>query len=126
MFKKSVLMFGLGGSVYVAIELLWRGYSHVSMFFAGGTSAAVIFSGCRKNPLCKAKWPVKCLFGSLVITTVEFCTGAVMNLWLRKKIWDYSTLPLNLLGQICLPFSAAWFFLTLPVLWIGRLVDRKR
>ena len=126
MFKKSLFMFGVGGILYVGLEFLWRGRSHISMFFAGGTSAAAIFSGCRHRPLCRAKWPVKCLFGSAVITAVEFCTGAVMNLWLRKAVWDYSSLPMNVLGQICLPFSVLWFFLTLPVLWLGKLIDRKR
>lgn len=126
MFKKAFCMFGIGGAVYVGLELLWRGHSHISMFFAGGTCSAAIFSGCRRRPLKTAKWFFKCLFGSAVITAVEFCTGAVMNLWLRKNVWDYSALPFNLLGQICLPFSALWFFLTLPVLWLGKLFDRGK
>ena len=23
-------------------------------------------------------------------------------------VWDYTDMPFNLMGQICLPFSAAW------------------
>ena len=34
---KEFLLFILGGSAYVALEWLWRGWSHISMFFAGGT-----------------------------------------------------------------------------------------
>lgn len=123
--KKKLVMFALGGTAYAGLEMLYRGHTHISMFFAGGLSSALIFSGCRRWPLKKAKWFVKCIFGSAVITFVEFCTGAVFNLWLQKKIWDYSSIPFNLLGQICLPFSALWFFLTLPVLWAGKLIDRK-
>ena len=123
--KKGFLMFLLGGAVYVGLELLWRGSSHISMFFAGGLSAALIFTACSRFPLKKCPWFVQCLFGSIVITGVEFCTGAVMNLWLRENIWDYSALPFNVLGQICLPFSAIWFVLTLPVLWVGRLLDHS-
>ena len=31
---------------------------------------------------------------------------------LGLNIWDYSNMPLNLWGQICLPFSCLWFFLS--------------
>ena len=123
--KKGFLMFLLGGAVYVGLEFLWRGGSHISMFFAGGLSAALIFTACSRAPLGKCPWFIQCLFGSAVITGVEFCTGVVMNLWLQENIWDYSALPFNVLGQICLPFSAIWFFLTLPVLWVGKLLDHK-
>lgn len=28
------------------------------------------------------------------------------------NVWDYSNMPFNLLGQICLPFTVIWFFLS--------------
>ena len=31
---------------------------------------------------------------------------------LGLHIWDYSTMPLNIFGQICLPFSLAWMGLS--------------
>ncbi len=115
-------MFGIGGSVYLLLELLYRGYSHPSMFFAGGLSAALIYLVCCEGRLRHAGWYVRCAVGSLLITSVEFCTGLLLNLLLRLGIWDYSSLPFNLLGQICLPFSVLWFFLTLPVLFLGDLL----
>ena len=33
--RKSILFY-LGGSAYMGLELLWRGRSHGSMFLAGG------------------------------------------------------------------------------------------
>ena len=33
-FLKKCLLFCIGGGAYVGLELLWRGYSHISMFAA--------------------------------------------------------------------------------------------
>lgn len=33
---KLLFLFGVGGVTYYAIELLWRGYSHISMLILGG------------------------------------------------------------------------------------------
>jgi len=35
-FLKYYMMFIFGGFKYYLIEILWRGYSHVSMYLAGG------------------------------------------------------------------------------------------
>ena len=121
MHGKWLWMFGIGGSVYLLLELLYRGYSHPSMFFAGGLSAALIYRVCCEGRLRHAGWSARCAVGSLLITSVEFCTGLFVNLLLRQGVWDYSALPFNLFGQICLPFSLLWFFLSLPVLSLGDL-----
>ena len=44
----------------------------------------------------------------LVVTGIEFVSGCIVNLWLGWNVWDYSHMPFNLLGQICLPFSLLW------------------
>ena len=41
-----------------------------------------------------------------------FLTGCIVNLLLGFHVWDYSDLPLNILGQICIPFSIIWFFIS--------------
>ena len=47
--------------------------------------------------------------GSLcIVTPLEFVTGCIVNLWLGWNVWDYSNIPFNVMGQICLPFSALW------------------
>ena len=48
------------------------------------------------------------LIGGAIITVVEFVSGCIINLWLGWNVWDYSHIPLNILGQICLPFFFAW------------------
>ena len=126
MLKKACVMFWLCGCLYVLLEIWFRGRSHISMFFAGGVSAACIFCCCGYGKLQKMRLPVKCIFGSMVITLVELATGIVVNLWLQLQVWDYSDLPMNLWGQICLPFSAAWFFLTIPILGFGKILQPSK
>lgn len=60
-----------------------------------------------KTPL----W-LQCLIGTLLVLLLEFVFGCVLNLWLNLNIWDYSNTPFNILGQVCLPFAFAWYFLT--------------
>ena len=48
------------------------------------------------------------MIGGVLVTALEFITGLIVNVWLGLNVWDYSNLPLNLMGQICLPFFFAW------------------
>ncbi|MBR5263576.1 MAG: hypothetical protein IKV50_02665 [Clostridia bacterium] len=120
--KRLLLLFGVCGTVYVLLELIYRGRSHISMFFAGGISAVGIFLCCNCRRMKNKCLLLKCAMGSGIITAVEFLTGVAVNLWMQLQVWDYSAMPMNLLGQICLPFSLIWFALTPPILGIGHLL----
>lgn len=107
---RPLILFLIGGLIYVFIEFIARGRSHWTMFIVGGVAFFLI--GCineknRKMPLVK-----QMAIGAIVITTLEFLCGYIVNLWLGWNVWDYSNMPLNLFGQICLPFTVLWFFLT--------------
>jgi uncharacterized membrane protein len=52
------------------------------------------------------------LIGALLTTFVELISGLILNVWLGLGIWDYSNLPFNFMGQICLPFFFAWIALS--------------
>ena len=45
-------------------------------------------------------------------TAVEYAVHWVYQVVLGVKFWDYSRLPMNLQGRVCLPFSLAWGVLT--------------
>ncbi|OQB15985.1 MAG: hypothetical protein BWY15_00112 [Firmicutes bacterium ADurb.Bin193] len=82
------------------------------MALTGGFCLLIIYELNRrlgKNLL------VKCLAGAGVITTVELVVGCVVNILLGWRVWDYSNIRFNLLGQICLPYSVLWFFLCVPL-----------
>ncbi|PWM60969.1 MAG: hypothetical protein DBX63_08455 [Clostridia bacterium] len=111
-----LLTFFLGGTIYVLLELLWRGRSHVSMFCAGGLALLLLHGLFLRFAL-----PLfaQCLLGGLVITAIEFVAGAIVNVRLKLNVWDYSKMPLNLYGQVCLPFSLLWCLLTLPISFLS-------
>ncbi|RDU23538.1 putative ABC transporter permease [Anaerosacchariphilus polymeriproducens] len=47
--------------------------------------------------------------GSLVLTSIiEFITGFVLKKVFNNSWWDYTDLPFNLCGYICLKFSIMW------------------
>lgn len=52
------------------------------------------------------------LLGMIVASSLEFVTSFLMEKLFHAKWWDYSQLPLNLQGRICLPVSIFWGFLS--------------
>lgn len=48
------------------------------------------------------------LFGMLGATILEYATGAIMERLFQMRYWDYSRMPLNLHGYVCLPASLLW------------------
>lgn len=59
------------------------------------------------------------ILGGFTTTLLEFITGCIVNLWLGWNVWNYSSLPLNILGQISLPFILIWCGLSL----VGIILD---
>jgi uncharacterized membrane protein len=116
-------LFLIGALGYSLIELLWRGFTHWSMSLTGGVCFTAIYymdSRCRNRPLIQ-----RGLMGSAVITGAEFLVGCVVNRLLHWDVWDYSQLRFNLLGQVCLRYSAYWFVLSMPLCWLsGKLRQR--
>ncbi len=48
-------------------------------------------------------------FGSLLLTSVlEYITGFVLEKVFHNKWWDYSNVPFNIHGYVCLKFSILW------------------
>lgn len=107
---KCFILFLLGGGMYIGIEMLWRGHSHWTMGIVGGL-CFVIIGGLNNYIPWKMTLQKQAAIGALVVTSVEFVSGIILNLFLQLHIWDYSNLPFNILGQICLPFTILWFFL---------------
>ena len=115
---KYVVLFVMGGLIYMSLEILWRGYTHWTMGMLGGI--CFICLGLI-NELLSWETPLvlQMLIGSTIITILEFITGCIVNLWLDWNIWDYSDLPYNLLGQISLFSSIGWIGLSL----VGIVLD---
>lgn len=116
-FFKLLLLFLMGGMIYFAIELAYKGESHFSMFIVGGVCFVLI--GALNSYFDKEMTLLKqMLLSALIITVLEFFSGCIVNLWLGLRVWDYGALPFNLWGQICLPFTMVWFLLSLPAIFL--------
>lgn len=101
-----------GGCVYFLIEMAWRGHSHWTMAVLGGVCFVLIGDINEFIP-----WNMPLILqgaiGSGIVTALELVSGIILNLWLGLGIWDYSNMPFNLLGQICLPFTLLWVDLSI-------------
>lgn len=100
----------LGAGLYCMIEILYRGWTHWSMFFVGGGCFLMMYALSETGLPLWAKW-----LGSAAITSgIELVSGIILNLMLNLQVWDYSAQKLNILGQVCPLFSFYWLLLSIP------------
>lgn len=53
--------------------------------------------------------PLLLFLGSALLTTaLEFVTGFVLERFFHDKWWDYSDMPFNIKGYVCLKFTILW------------------
>ena len=102
--SEYLVLWTLGGTIYYTFEVIFRGFSHWSMFLLGGL--CLVFFGQQglwvkwEDPLWLQL--VRCV---LFVTAGEFIAGIIVNKWLHWNVWDYSDQPFQLFGQICAPFT---------------------
>lgn len=117
-FGEYIAAFLAGFFAYGLFETALRGYTHWTMTLLGGTVMAVLYS--MRMPLTEGAF-----FGALFVTAAEFTVGVADNLIMGWHVWDYSELPLNLMGQICPTFSALWYLLCTLGLLLCRKMQRQ-
>ena len=117
-YGKYPILFCSGGGSYVLLEILWRGWSHGSMFLAGGASFLLLgqLSRAKIHPVWKA------LLGTCAITSVELAIGLLFNR--NYQVWDYRKVPMSFMGQICLPFSLLWIPVGIGAMGLSKALDR--
>lgn len=124
-YLKSVILWLIGGWLYIGMELIWRGRSHWTMFCLGGLCFVLIGLINELIPWCMPLWQ-QALIGAGIITSLEFLTGCIVNLALGWHVWDYSGMPGNVLGQICLPYSLLWILVAVLAIilddWLRYLI----
>ncbi len=122
---RKCVLFYLGGCAYLTLELLWRGWSHGSMFLAGGTCFLLI--GHLEEVDRPLPLPIRMVVGAGIVTAVELGAGLLVNR--DYRVWDYRNQPGNFLGQICPVYSLLWLPVSLLAIGLyhffsGKL-DRK-
>ena len=113
-------VFALGSILYGLTEILWRGWTHWTMLLCGGICFTLMYLVSGSGLSMVKKW----LLSTCIITTVEFVAGCIVNLRLHWQVWDYSSMPFNLLGQICPQFILMWFALSIPGVALCTLLHR--
>lgn len=108
--SKHLSLFAVGGLIYYGIEILWRGYSHPLMILIGGI-CFLLCGGLNEVLSWDTPLIAQCVAGATLIEAVELVSGVIFNLRMHLDLWDYSGIPFNLWGQICLPFFCAWILL---------------
>ena len=123
------IFFLIGGLLYQMVEILWRGYTHPSMFIVGGLCFVLLgllneIGPCRNAPLL-----VHMVLAAGIVTAVELLAGLVLDVWLGLGVWDYSGLPGNFMGQVCIWFALLWLLLSLPAMkledWLHTVFEKK-
>lgn len=126
---KWFTIFMTGGMIYYFMEITTRGYSHYSMIICGG--AATLLCGGLNQVFTGMGVLPQMVLSSVIISELEFFTGYLVNIVLKYNVWDYSDLPFNLMGQICIQYSILWMFLSLAIIFVDdsircRLFGEKR
>ena len=108
---KYFILFLVGGTIYVCLELIFRGRSNWTMLILGGL--CFVYIGGLNNWFDYNMSLIKQMnISAIIITVLEYICGYIVNIKLGWNVWDYSDMPFNIQGQICLPFTILWFFLS--------------
>ncbi len=118
-----MLIFVVMGCAYTNIELFFRGYSHQSMFIVGGLCGLLIGMINEINQNLRM-WQ-QCVISTVIVLSIEFIAGYILNIKLNIGVWDYSSLPFNIMGQVCVLFGILWFFLSVIAIWLDDYLRYK-
>ena len=114
--------FLMGFFLYSLVEIAGRGYTHWTMSLTGGLVLALLYHINSRDAVTLIR---SCFAGAIAITAIEFPVGVFDNIIMHWEVWDYSDVPFNLLGQICLPFTCYWFVLCIPARFLCRRIMRQ-
>ena len=121
---KYLFLFIVGGFSYFYMEILFRGFSHFSMIICGGF--AFILCGLIDQVIkYNLSLISQMLISTCIITVLELITGYIVNIRLHLNVWDYSRLPYNFHGQICVAYSFIWLILSFLCITADDLIRWK-
>lgn len=125
---KVLLICFIGSFLGVVIELLWclvkNGYLESRSGLVYGPFnllygvGAVLMTVCLYQFRNRGAW-ISFLGGMLVGSVLEYVCSWGQEVVFGSRSWDYSGVPFNLNGRICLLYSIFWGFL--GVYWIKRV-----
>lgn len=118
---KTIFLFLSGFCIYITIEVCFRGYSYPLMGCCGGLMLVLLD---KIND--KISWDMDLILqgciGSGIITMMELVIGKTLK-HIGSSMWDYSSLPVNYDGVICLPFSLIWIVISIIGIMIADAIN---
>lgn len=120
--NKSAVLFITGFCLYITIEVCYRGYSYPLMGLCGGM-AFVLIDKINNKISWDIDILIQGLIGSAIITAFELLIGLMSLNGILPMMWDYSNLPLNYKGIICLPFSVVWVGISIIAVIIADAIN---
>lgn len=121
---RELILLVIGGVIYMGIELAYRQRTHWTMGLVGGLCFVAI-GLINELFTFRMYMEVQAAIGAILVTFIELVSGIFLNLILGLGIWDYSNVPFNILGQICLPFTIIWFFLSIVAIFLDDKMRAK-
>ena len=121
--RKILLWMCIGGIFYYAIEGIWRMLTksippHPAIMIVGGLCFVLVGAINQHPKFYQASMASQAVIGAFIVLAVEFISGCILNLWLGLGIWDYSNLPFNIMGQVCLFYGILWALLMPLAIWL--------
>ena len=116
----SMLLWTWGGTMYFLLEVAYKTLSGRENAISWTMLVLAVFL-CIPIERCGAELPwdtplwLQALGCAVAVTAAELAAGLILNVWLGLGVWDYSRIPFNLWGQICLAYFCLWGALSLSL-----------
>ena len=114
---QTIFLCLVGGAIYWSVEWVYKtfigageGRTHWSMFLLAAILSLPLDQINEHMSWDTPIW-LQMLMGGAGITIAELIAGLVLNVWLDLRIWDYTLLPWNFMGQISIQYSVLWVLL---------------
>ena len=108
----------------MGIEILWRGRTHWTMGIVGGI-CFVLIGLINEIFTFEMYMLTQAIIGSILVTIIEYISGCIINIHFGLGVWDYSNLPFNIHGQVCLLFSFLWIILSVIAIYADDILRNK-
>lgn len=120
--RKNITLFLTGGFFYMLCEILFKLFvthkpASPLMVLVGGTAFIAVGAINEYIDRDMILW-LQILIGTTIITCIEFISGCILNIWLGLNVWSYSSMPMNILGQICPQFILLWIPLSMVAIYL--------
>lgn len=108
---KNSVLFVCGFCIYITIEVLYKNSSHWLMGMLGGICMCII-GGLNNYISWDMPLIAQMITGASIITFFELIVGLADKYFWHIGMWDYSNMPMNFKGVICVPFFFVWMILS--------------